>query len=109
VGTPYQYGGDHPSEGFDCSGLVFFTHRQLNLSIPRTSKDQYRVARRVTLHQAQPGDLVFFTDRRKLSHVGIYLGDQRFVHAPSSGRRVSVARLDEPYYREHLVGLGRLH
>ena len=109
VGTPYRYGGDHPAQGFDCSGLVFFTHRQVNLRIPRTSRDQYRAARPVTLQQARPGDLVFFKDQSKLSHVGIYLGDQRFVHAPASGRHVAVARLDAPYYREHLVGLGRLY
>jgi len=109
VGTPYRYGGNHPAEGFDCSGLVFFTHRQANLKIPRTSRDQYRAAQPVTLREAQPGDLVFFRDQSKLSHVGIYLGGQRFVHAPSSGRAVSVARLDAPYYREHLVGLGRLY
>jgi cell wall-associated NlpC family hydrolase len=109
VGTPYRYGGEDPTEGFDCSGLVFFTHRQVKLSIPRTSKAQYRAARPVSLPQAQPGDLVFFTDRTKLSHVGIYLGDKRFVHAPASGRTVSVARLDAPYYREHFVGLGRLY
>ena len=109
IGTPYRYGGDHPAEGFDCSGLVFFTHRQANLRIPRTSRDQYRAARPVTLGEARPGDLVFFRDQSKLSHVGIYLGGQRFMHAPASGRAVSVARLDAPYYRQHLVGLGRLY
>ncbi len=109
VGIPYRYGGAHPAEGFDCSGLVFFTHRQVNLRIPRTSRDQYRAARPVPRSEARPGDLVFFSHQRKLSHVGIYLGNRRFVHAPSSGRPVAVAHLDAPYYREHLVGMGRLY
>ena len=109
VGTPYRYGGEDPSGGFDCSGLVFFAHRKVDLSVPRTSGDQFRAARPVQLRHAQPGDLVFFSDRSKPSHVGIYLGGKQFVHAPASGRQVSVASLDAPYYREHLIGLGRLH
>ena len=109
IGTPYRYGGSSPTEGFDCSGLVYYTHGAAGVRVPRTSRDQYRVASKIPLDAARPGDLVFFSDQAKLSHVAIYLGDGRFVHAPSSGKVVSEGRLREPYYRKHLVGLGRLY
>lgn len=107
LGVPYRWGGSTRS-GFDCSGLVFFTHRRAGRAVPRTSREQYRAARRVELDDARPGDLLFFRSRN-LSHVGIYVGDGRFVHAPSSGKRVSVARVSRPYYRERLLGVGRLY
>ena len=109
IGTPYRYGGQHPTEGFDCSGLVYYTHGAVGLAVPRVSRDQYRRARKVSLAEAEPGDIIFFSDAAKLSHVAIYLGNGRFVHAPSSGRTVSEADLNAPYYRSHLVGIGRLH
>jgi cell wall-associated NlpC family hydrolase len=108
IGTPYRYGGANPKQGFDCSGLVFYTFSQTGLSIPRTSQAQFKAARKISIEQADRGDLVFFQDQEKLSHVGIYLGDGRFVHAPASGRSVSVASLAEPYYQRHLVAVGRL-
>jgi cell wall-associated NlpC family hydrolase len=108
VGAPYHYGGTNPAQGFDCSGLVFYTYTQAGYDVPRTSQEQFRVTRKISLGDATPGDLMFFQDQTKLSHVGIYLGDGRFVHAPSSGQRVAVADLDLPYYREHLVAIGRL-
>jgi cell wall-associated NlpC family hydrolase len=108
LGTPYRYGGAHPEEGFDCSGLVFYTFTESGLSIPRTSQAQFKAARKISIAQADPGDLVFFQDQTKLSHVGIYLGNGRFVHAPASGRSVSVASLTAPYYQRHLVAVGRL-
>lgn len=108
IGTPYRYGGSNPNQGFDCSGLVFYTFNQTGLNIPRTSQAQFKAARKISIEQAGRGDLVFFQDQEKLSHVGIYLGDGRFVHAPASGRSVSVASLAEPYYQRHLVAVGRL-
>lgn len=108
IGTPYLYGGAHPSEGFDCSGLVFYTFTETGLKIPRTSQDQFKAARKIALAQADTGDLIFFQDQAKLSHVGIYLGNGRFVHAPARGRQVSVASLASPYYQRHLVAVGRL-
>ncbi len=108
VGTPYLYGGTSPDRGFDCSGLVFYSYGQTGVSVPRTSLEQFRTARKISLNEALEGDLLFFEDQEKLSHVGIYIGDGRFVHAPSSGRTVSIASLDNAYYQMHLVGVGRL-
>jgi len=108
VGKPYRYGGSSPETGFDCSGLVFYSYTQSGAEVPRTSLDQFRAARKISLADAQPGDVVFFQDQEKLSHVGMYVGNGQFVHAPSSGKRVSLAHIDLPYYREHLVAVGRL-
>jgi cell wall-associated NlpC family hydrolase len=108
VGVPYRYGGDDPDEGFDCSGLVYYAYTSSGHGVPRTSQDQFDAARKITLADAAEGDLVFFRDQEKLSHVGIYLGDGRFVHAPSSGGSVRVADLESPYYQRHLVAVGRL-
>jgi cell wall-associated NlpC family hydrolase len=108
VGTRYRYGGADPRDGFDCSGLVYYTYASNGLAVPRTSRDQFDAARKIALAEAAEGDLVFFQDQEKLSHVGIYLGDGRFVHAPSSGGVVSVANIDAPYYQRYLVGVGRL-
>ena len=104
----YRYGGMSPATGFDCSGLVYYSYAEAGVPVPRTSTDQFRAARKISLADAQPGDVVFFQDQEKLSHVGIYLGQRRFIHAPSSGRTVSVANIDSPYYQEHLVAVGRL-
>lgn len=108
VGVQYRYGGTHPREGFDCSGLVYYTYASNGHGVPRTSREQFDVARKITLAEAAEGDLVFFRDQERLSHVGIYLGGGRFVHAPSSGGSVSVASIDAPYYQRNLVAVGRL-
>ena len=108
VGTRYLYGGADPLEGFDCSGLVYYSYSQAGYRVPRTSQEQFRAARKIAVGDADPGDLMFFQDQAKLSHVGIYLGDGLFVHAPASGRNVAVSSLDQPYYRQHLVAVGRL-
>lgn len=108
VGVSYQYGGMSPTTGFDCSGLVHYSYAQAGVTVPRTSRDQFRASQKISLADARPGDILFFQDEEKLSHVGIYLGQRRFVHAPSSGRTVSVADIDSPYYQTHLVAVGRL-
>ena len=108
VGTRYRYGGTDPTEGFDCSGLVYYAYGQAGYDVPRTARELFRAARKISVGQADPGDLMFFQDQTKLSHVGIYVGDGLFVHAPPSARNVSIARLDTPYYRQHLVAVGRL-
>jgi cell wall-associated NlpC family hydrolase len=108
IGTPYRYGGDNP-KGFDCSGLVFYSFEQLGVKVPRTAADQRRAAERVTRSSLEPGDLVFFrSSKGRVDHVGIYAGDGRFIHAPSSGHVVSYGYLDDPYYRTHFVSAGRL-
>jgi murein DD-endopeptidase len=107
VGAPYRYGGTTP-KGFDCSGLVYYSYRQAGQVVPRTSAAQFSKASRISLKDAQPGDLLFFASRRSVDHVAIYLGDNKFVHAPSSGKKVSVERMSTPYYRDHFVAAGRL-
>ena len=108
VGTRYRYGGTDPLEGFDCSGLVYYAYEQAGYRVPRTSQELFRAARKISIGDADPGDLMFFQDQTKLSHVGIYLGDGRFVHAPASGKNVAVGSLESAYYQEHLVAVGRL-
>ncbi|NIR96568.1 MAG: C40 family peptidase, partial [Gammaproteobacteria bacterium] len=94
VGVPYRYGGESPREGFDCSGLVHYSYLRAGLRVPRTTRDQFRRGRPVPRGRLAPGDLLFFRlDGRKVSHVGIYMGNGRFVHAPSSGKTVSIASL----------------
>ena len=99
VGAPYRYGGDDPGEGFDCSGLVFYAFTHSGYGVPRTSREQFRAARKIALRDAGAGDVMFFQDQDKLSHVGIYIGDGLFVHAPANGQRVTVASIDSPYYQ----------
>jgi cell wall-associated NlpC family hydrolase len=108
VGTRYLFGGTDPLKGFDCSGLVYYAYGQAGYRVPRTSQELFRAARKISVNDADPGDLMFFQDQTKLSHVGIYLGDGRFVHAPASGQNVAVGSLDSAYYQQHLVAVGRL-
>jgi len=108
LGSPYRYGGNSPRKGFDCSGFVQYAYRQAGFVVPRTTRAQYNASRPVSRRKLRPGDLVFFRTRGgRISHVGIYLGKGRFIHAPASGKRVSTARLDDPYWRRHYSGAGR--
>jgi cell wall-associated NlpC family hydrolase len=104
VGTPYRYGGAAPG-GFDCSGLVWYVHRALGRPVPRTAADQRAAATPVPRDRLRAGDLVFFYTPQ--DHVGIYLGDGQFVHAPASGRAVERARLDSPFFSLAYAGSGR--
>ncbi len=106
IGAPYRYGGRAP-DGFDCSGLVYFSYQQAGISVPRSSKEQLKATAPIDLDEARPGDLLFFRNVSKVSHVAIYLGGGRFVHAPSTGKQVSVASMDNAYYRDHFVRAGR--
>jgi cell wall-associated NlpC family hydrolase len=109
VGRPYRYGGATP-RGFDCSGLVHYAHLRAGLVVPRTTRSQWRHARRVPPGTLAPGDLLFFDlEGGKVSHVGIYVGGGRFIHAPSAGRTVTEASLRLPYWRDRLKGAGRFH
>lgn len=110
VGTPYRYGGDTPAGGFDCSGLVNYVYRDmLDLRLPRTSRAlaEYQ-GPRIATDRLAPADLVFFGSQGAVSHVGIYVGEGRFVHAPSTGGTVRLDRLDGPYWRTHYSGARRV-
>jgi cell wall-associated NlpC family hydrolase len=107
IGAPYRYGGSGP-ESFDCSGLVQYSYRAAGITVPRTSGEQFGMAMPILLTDAQPGDLLFFRYDGALSHVGIYLGDLRFVHAPSSGKQVEVSSLQDPHYQQRFVQAGRV-
>ncbi len=109
VGSPYRYGGADPA-GFDCSGLVFFVHRQLGISVPRTVAGQSLSAMLVDPAHLHPGDLVFFRESGvEATHVGVYTGGYRFIHAPQSGRPVSYGSLEDNYYRATFMGAGRFY
>ena len=109
IGAPYQYGGAGP-DAFDCSGLVSYAHRQIGVAVPRTAARQFDAAAPVKRGDLRPGDLVFFRlAGREVSHVGIYAGDGRFVHAPQRGGHVRVASLDEDHFRRSFAGGGRLY
>ena len=109
VGSPYRYGGASPS-GFDCSGLVYYTHQKLDITVPRTSRQQAQYKPAKQLSSAQPGDILFFRlYGDNVSHVGIYAGNNQFIHAPKSGKRVSYANINESFWRERLVKVATLH
>jgi len=109
IGSPYQYGGSGP-DTFDCSGLVSYVHREFGFSTPRTAAQQFAAAEPVARSNLRAGDLVFFRlSGGSVSHVGIYIGGNEFVHAPQSGTRVRVANLDDDYYRARFAGGGRLY
>lgn len=108
LGAPYKWGGDGPAS-FDCSGLVHFVHDQLGIDVPRTASEQFSAAQPVGVSGLQPGDLLFFRiNGKRVSHVAIYTGDGRFIHAPQTGRPVELRPLDDEFYRPRLAGAGRL-
>jgi cell wall-associated NlpC family hydrolase len=110
IGVAYRWGGETPDAGLDCSGLVRHVFQQVTgVTLPRTSKELSRLGDAVARHELAPGDLVFFDTRRfAFSHVGIYLGDSRFIHAPRRGRDVEIAELDNRYWLRHFNGARRL-
>lgn len=108
VGAPYRYGEEGPV-AFDCSGLVQFAYRQVGIPVPRTVEQQLRRSRSIDPDRLRPGDLLFFRLSGKIGHVAIYVGDDRFVHAPKTGDRVSTASLGNPFWDRHLVAAGRFY
>ena len=108
-GHPYVSGGESPGEGFDCSGLVYYVYNKHGLKLPRDTWSLGNQLPSVQMDDRQPGDLVFFSINQKpLGHVGIYVGQDRFVHASGSRRgRVMVSDLKNPYWRNHFSGVRR--
>jgi cell wall-associated NlpC family hydrolase len=109
VGTPYRYGGASPAKGFDCSGLVLYSYGRAGVRLLHGNDFLIKASHPVTLGNLQRGDLVFFNERGiRNSHVGIYLGNGRFVHAPSSGKKVYVADLESRYWQRSFAQARRV-
>jgi cell wall-associated NlpC family hydrolase len=106
VGTPYRWGGNTPAGGFDCSGLIDYIYRTATgRTLPRTSRDMSAMDGRKVQQMTKlaSGDLVFFAIHGGISHVGVYVGKGRFVHAPNSGGTVRLDDIDGPYWRDHFA------
>ena len=108
--TPYRYGGNSPERGFDCSGFVHHVfQKSLGLQLPRTSVEISRLGEPLQEYQLRPGDLVFFnTQQQPYSHVGIYVGENRFVHAPKSGKAIAIVNMRDNYWRNRYEGARRM-
>ncbi|MCD4814519.1 C40 family peptidase [bacterium] len=109
-GTPYRYGGNSPSQGFDCSGLVVYVYQKAaGRKLPRISRHQFKIARPVRLGLERPADLLFFDiNGRGISHVGIYLGKGKFIHAPKTGGKVKISDANKKYWRQRFRGVRRV-
>jgi cell wall-associated NlpC family hydrolase len=109
IGVPYRYGGTSPETGFDCSGLVYYVYsRGAGVLLPRSTEALSEIGVPISVSELETGDLVFFdTLRKPYSHVGIYLGDQRFIHAPATGGRVELVDLRARYWQTRFTGARR--
>jgi cell wall-associated NlpC family hydrolase len=110
LGVDYRYGGNSPQTGFDCSGLVAHVFREAyGIELPHNARAQSEFGVRVSLSELRAGDLVFYnTQHRPFSHVGIYLGDGRFVHAPKTGAQVRVEPISSRYWMRRFDGARRI-
>lgn len=110
TGIKYKYGGNSPATGFDCSGFVRYVfHNAANLTLPPTARAIAQIGKSVKRDELQPGDLVFFNTLKKaFSHVGIYLGDNKFIHAPRTGKTVQVDSMQNSYWASRFEGAQRL-
>ena len=107
VGTPYRWGGTTDA-GFDCSGMIQYLYKNaLGVNLPRTSRDMAAASKGISKSHLKAGDLVFFnTSGRGISHVGLYIGNDQFIHAPSSGKTIQTEKLSKPYYASRFVKAG---
>lgn len=110
IGVPYRRGGDSQEAGFDCSGLVRHLYEEtFGKLLPRRADEQARSTEKITHEELQPGDLVFFnTMRRTFSHVGIYLGEGKFIHAPRKGKSVEISDMRAAYWQKRFTGARRV-
>ena len=109
LGTPYRWGGTSPERGFDCSGLVGYVFRSIGIDLPRVSRAMAHEGTAITDRNAlNEGDLVFFGKRGKVDHVGIYIGEGKFLHAPRTGRDVTVSSMDSGYWSQKYLQARRL-
>jgi cell wall-associated NlpC family hydrolase len=110
IGVDYKFGGNSPETGLDCSGFVRYVFQQATgIALPRTSREQSKVGESIDRSQLQPGDLVFFNTRRfQFSHVGVYLGGNRFIHSPSRGGSVEIVDFDNRYWQKAFNGARRI-
>jgi cell wall-associated NlpC family hydrolase len=108
--TPYHYGGNSASSGFDCSGFVGHVYRHsLDISMPRTSREISRIGKPISQSELSPGDLVFYnTQNASFSHVGIYIGDGKFVHSPRTGESVRTEQMQLRYWQTRYDGARRI-
>jgi cell wall-associated NlpC family hydrolase len=106
LGVPYLWGGASPDDGFDCSGLTMTVYQLNGLNLPRHSRTQYDVGISVSREHLQQGDLVFFLDKdgNRISHVGIYIGRDQFIHASSQGKKIRIDSLSSDYFARHFLG-----
>mgnify|MGYP001607658592 CR=1 FL=1 len=109
LGMPYRYGGETPEEGFDCSGLVQYVFAQEGIKLPRLANEQFEAGTPIEQQALAAGDLVFFrSPEHPVGHVGIYVSDRYFIHAPQTGKVISYANLDTPYYQKNYQGARRV-
>ncbi|MDR3038056.1 MAG: C40 family peptidase, partial [Candidatus Adiutrix sp.] len=108
VGLPYRYGGTSPQTGFDCSGFVGWVYGQHHISLPRSSPEMMALGQAVDRRRLEPGDLVFFGRKNRVTHVGIYTGGNRYIHSPSRGKSIRESGLDDRARGEYYVGARRL-
>jgi cell wall-associated NlpC family hydrolase len=108
--VPYRFGGTDPRSGFDCSGLVWWTYKELGSSMPRSAREQYHTGRALKQDELRAGDLVFFDigGKHPPEHVGIMTRPPKFIHAPATGERVREDNLEEPYWSSHYYGARRI-
>ena len=106
IGVPYRWGGQSPGTGFDCSGLTMVVYRLNGLNLPRSSRQQWKSGRPVYPGELSTGDLVFFATNGdgRVSHVGIYTGNNKFLHAPGSGRKIRISSMSNKYYKSRYLG-----
>ena len=108
LGIPYRWGGMSVKSGFDCSGLVTYVFKQLDKTLPRMPRDMFKQLEQVAIDRVKPGDIVFFNTFAALSHVGIYIGQRRFIHAENERTGVKTSNMDSRYWAQRFEGFRTL-